>query len=79
MNLVLSRKPPSFKPNQQAFATAEGVDITDAKHFDFVHIRGPKIRYIAFGSNVDIVGVIRAGRDRERAAGDKYKRGIRKS
>jgi|EP00970_Alexandrium_tamarense_P009557 small nuclear ribonucleoprotein (snRNP)-like protein len=79
MNLVLSRKPPSFKPNQQAFATAEGVDITDAKHFDFVHIRGPTIRYIAFGSNVDIVGVIRAGRDRERAAGDKYKRGIRKS
>ncbi|KAL3811590.1 hypothetical protein ACHAXA_010559 [Cyclostephanos tholiformis] len=47
--------------------------------FDWVHIRGPTIRYIAFGANVDISGVIRAGRDRERAAGDRYRRGVRKA
>ena len=49
------------------------------EHFNLVHIRGPSIRYIVFGPDVDIAGVIKAGRDRERAASDKYRRGTRKA
>lgn len=49
------------------------------EQFNLVHIRGPSIRYIIFGPDIDITGVIKAGRDRERAASDKYRRGIRKA
>ena len=51
----------------------------EGEEFDLVHLRGPTIRYIVFGPDVDITGVIKAGRDRERAASDKYRRGIRKA
>mmetsp|Transcript_36984 Transcript_36984/g.89171 ORF Transcript_36984/g.89171 Transcript_36984/m.89171 type:complete len:145 (-) Transcript_36984:2137-2571(-) len=77
MNLVLSRITAQSKGNQSAKLTSE-VDAS-SEQFDWVHIRGPTIRYIVFGANVDIIGVIKAGRDRERAAGDKYKRGVRKA
>lgn len=43
-----------------------------------VHIRGSTIRYIHFPDNIDLTGVIRSGVDRERAAANKYKRGLRK-
>ncbi|KAL7531892.1 hypothetical protein ACHAXR_004293 [Thalassiosira sp. AJA248-18] len=66
MNLVLSR------------TTAQSKEST-SETFDWVHIRGPTIRYIVFGANIDITGVIKTGLDRERAAGDKYRRGIRKA
>ncbi len=49
------------------------------ERFGLVHIRGRSIRYIVFGPDVDITGVIKAGRDRERAASDKYRRGTRKA
>ena len=49
------------------------------EEFDWVHVRGPTIRYVVFGAGVDVAGVIRAGRDRERAAGDRYRRGVRKA
>ena len=75
MNLVLSRT--TKQGNQSDTSTAEGV--LTSEEFDLVHIRGPSIRYIVFGSNVDITGVIKAGRDRERAASDKYRRGVRKA
>jgi len=58
-------------------AASEGT--LSGEEFDLVHIRGPSIRYIVFGANVDITGCIKAGKDRERAAGYKYKRGIRKA
>lgn len=54
-------------------------DVESEEEFDLVHLRGPIIRYIVFGPDVDITGVIKAGRDRERAASDKYRRGIRKA
>ena len=41
-------------------------------------IRGPKIRYIQFPDNVDLNSTIIQGMDRERAARNKYKRGLRK-
>lgn len=83
MNLVLSRTiAQQTKGNQQAQLkpdTEEDASRSTSEQFDWVHIRGPSIRYIVLGANVDITGVIKAGRDRERAAGDKYKRGIRKA
>ena len=93
MSIVLSRNNNSTA--HQSKRAKEGVDLKLGLHeeknvgtnvaseeqqqFDWVHIRGPTIRYIVFGANIDIVGVIKAGRDRERAAGDKYRRGIRKA
>jgi len=80
MNLVLSRttSSKSTKGNAQVPpAASEGT--LSGEEFDLVHIRGPSIRYIVFGANVDITGCIKAGKDRERAAGYKYKRGIRKA
>ena len=76
MNLVLSRTTKN-KGNQISTSTTEG--LLASEEFDLVHIRGPSIRYIVFGANVDITGVIKAGRDRERAASDKYRRGVRKA
>lgn len=69
MNLVLKRVD---KKKQKT-------SVDDQEEFDWVHIRGPTIRYIVFGANIDIAGVIKAGKDRERAASDKYRRGIRKA
>jgi small nuclear ribonucleoprotein (snRNP)-like protein len=43
-----------------------------------VHIRGSTIRYIHFPNQTDLSGVIRSGIDREKAAANKYKRGLRK-
>ena len=83
MNLVLSRN--------NTLLTGETTDddddddddddgaADDEETFNWIHIRGPTIRYIIFGANVDIPGLIRAGRDRERAAGDRYRRGVRKA
>lgn len=77
MNLILSRN--------NTLLTGETTDddddgaADDEETFNWIHIRGPIIRYIIFGANVDIQGVIRAGRDRERAAGDRYRRGVRKA
>ena len=75
MNLVLSREPLKQDERKRTLESCVG----ESQSFDWVHIRGPSIRYIVFGSNVDIVGTIRAGRDRERAAGDRYRRGVRKA
>ena len=75
MNLVLSRT--TNKGNKTSTSSTEGS--LASEEFDLVHIRGPSIRYIVFGANVDITGVIKAGRDRERAASDKYRRGVRKA
>jgi len=75
MNLVLSRT--INKGNQTTISITEG--LLSSEEFDLVHIRGPSIRYIVFGANIDISGVIKAGRDRERAASDKYRRGVRKA
>jgi len=74
MNLVLSRTTTRQSEVNQVVGAG-----SDGTQFDLVHIRGPTIRYIVFGAKVDITGVVKAGRDRERAAGDKYKRGIRKA
>eukprot|EP00984_Skeletonema_dohrnii_P029312 scaffold19803_cov108-Skeletonema_dohrnii-CCMP3373.AAC.2 len=77
MNLVLKRVD---KKKQQGATTTTATSITDGQEvFDWVHIRGPTIRYIVFGANIDLAGVIKAGKDRERAASDKYRRGIRKA
>jgi hypothetical protein len=72
MNLVLSRS----DDTTQTEATSNDEDILT---FNQLHIRGPSIRYIVFGSDVDIAKQIREGRDRERSAGDRYRRGVRKS
>lgn len=74
MNIVLSRDDPTT-----ATTTITNNNNTEIISFHQLHIRGPSIRYIVFGSNVDIVKQIREGRDRERSAGDRYKRGVRKS
>ena len=73
MNLVLKRV--VDKKKQKEATTAAD----DQEVFDWVHIRGPTIRYIVFGANIDLAGVIKAGKDRERAASDKYRRGVRKA
>lgn len=70
MNLVLARDTTSANIHQCP---------QDVILFDQLHIRGPSIRYIVFGNKVDIVKQIREGRDRERSAGDRYRRGVRKS
>ena len=44
-----------------------------------VHIRGSNIRYIHFPDDADLHGSIKSGIDRERAAANKYKRGLRKT
>lgn len=44
-----------------------------------VHIRGSTIRYIHFPDNADLTAVIKQGMDRERAAAQKYQRGVRKA
>ena len=77
MNIIL-------KNRQKETLTTSATTPTDTntggtESFDWVHIRGPTIRYIVFGANIDLAGVIKAGKDRERAAGDKYRRGIRKA
>lgn len=46
--------------------------------FELLHVRGPTIRYVHLPDEADIPGLIRAGLDREKAAVDKYKRGVRK-
>ena len=74
MNLVLSKSQEGNKGSE-----CDGAAGAAEESFDWVHIRGPSIRYIVFGSDVDIISVIKAGRDRERVAGDRYKRGVRKS
>ena len=74
MNLVLKRVDKKRRKEPPTVTTAD-----DQEVFDWVHIRGPTIRYIVFGANIDIAGVIKAGKDRERAASDKYRRGIRKA
>ena len=95
MNLVLTRYSRNAqqlesgegqRESQQLIINNESVDPSPGNdggesevQFDLVHIRGPSIRYIVFGPDVDITGVIKAGRDRERAASDKYRRGIRKA
>lgn len=94
MNLVLARKPRNAqqlttKGDQRGELNINyesgihhptGSDGGECEEqFNLVHIRGPSIRYIIFGPDIDITGVIKAGRDRERAAGDKYRRGIRKA
>jgi len=43
-----------------------------------VHIRGSTIRYIHFPDHLDLSATVKQGVDRERAAAQKYKRGIRK-
>ena len=89
MNLVLSRNASQQSKNNNVnksnLPSSEQSDLTDGTsseqllQFDLVHIRGPTIRYIVFGPSVDITGVVKTGRDRERAAGDKYRRGVRKA
>ena len=82
MNLVLSRNIINNKgrnsQSESEFLTNTGAGLS-SEQLNLVHIRGPTIRYIVFGANVDVNGVIKAGRDRERAAGDKYRRGVRKA
>ena len=90
MNLVLSRNisqqsnnnnvtKSKLLPSEQSLTDGALASEQLQLRFDLVHIRGPTIRYIVFGPSVDITGVIKAGRDRERAAGDKYRRGVRKA
>ena len=73
----------SDEKEQQHYGDDDGDDDGDdggaEEEFDWVHVRGPTIRYVVFGAGVDVAGVIRAGRDRERAAGDRYRRGVRKA
>ena len=76
MNIVLSKSEGNESPHQGPQPSGPGVDRQD---FTSLHIRGPSIRYIVFGAGVDLAACVRAGRDRERAAGDKYKRGLRKA
>ena len=72
MNLVLKR----VDKKKQNQVTSSATD--DQQKFDWIHIRGPTIRYIVFGANLNLAGVVKAGKDRERAASDKYRRGVRK-
>lgn len=44
-----------------------------------VHIRGSTIRFIHFPDQLDLTLTIKQGIDRERAASQKYKRGVRKT
>ena len=55
-------------------SNAEPVELS----FSQIHIRASSIRYIIFGSSIDISKQIREGRDSERSAVDRYKRGVRK-
>ena len=79
MNLVLKRADKKQKEATTTAAAAAAATDDQGEVFDWVHIRGPTIRYIVFGANIDLAGVIKAGKDRERAASDKYRRGIRKA
>lgn len=75
MNIVLKNK----QKETPSATTTTDTNTGGTESFDWVHIRGPTIRYIVFGANIDLAGVIKAGKDRERAASDKYRRGIRKA
>jgi small nuclear ribonucleoprotein (snRNP)-like protein len=44
-----------------------------------VHIRGSTIRYVHFPDDADLTVVIKHGMDRERTAGQKYQRSVRKA
>ena len=46
--------------------------------FQLVHIRGSKILYLHFPPDLALFQVVKQGVERERAAAQKYKRGIRK-
>jgi len=75
MNIVLSGSDGNNE-SQHRSPPPSGPGVED---FTSLHIRGPSIRYIVFGAGVDLAACVRAGRDRERAAGDRYKRGVRKA
>jgi len=95
MNLVLDRQRQQHRrQRRQGASSSSAARSSDEKErhygdadddggveeeFDWVHVRGPTIRYVVFGAGVDVAGAIRAGRDRERAAGDRYRRGVRKA
>jgi small nuclear ribonucleoprotein (snRNP)-like protein len=91
MNLVLDLRRDTTKRGARASSSTilgntesaedddDGGGETTTTTFDWVHIRGPSIRYVIFGASVDVVGVVRAGRDRERSAGDRYRRGVRRA
>ncbi|KAL7457334.1 hypothetical protein ACHAWC_008874 [Mediolabrus comicus] len=78
MNIVLKNRQKEALTTS-ATTTTTTTNTGGTESFDWVHIRGPTIRYIVFGANIDLAGVIKAGKDRERAASDKYRRGIRKA
>ena len=77
MNIVLKNRQKDALTTSATTTTNTNTGGTAS--FDWVHIRGPTIRYIVFGANIDLAGVIKAGKERERAASDKYRRGIRKA
>ncbi len=77
MNIVLKNR--QKEALNTSATTTTNTNTGGTESFDWVHIRGPTIRYIVFGANIDLAGVIKAGKDRERAASDKYRRGIRKA
>jgi hypothetical protein len=80
MNIVLkNRQKEALTTSATTTTTTTTTNTGGTESFDWVHIRGPTIRYIVFGANIDLAGVIKAGKDRERAASDKYRRGIRKA
>ena len=78
MNIVLSGSDGDNESQHQS-PPPSGPPGADRHDFASLHIRGPSIRYIVFGAGVDLAACVRAGRDRERAAGDRYKRGVRKA
>ena len=58
--------------------TTTSASAPETLSFAIVHIRGSTIRYVHFPGQVDLGVVVKQGMDRERAAAQKYKRGIRK-
>ena len=78
MNLVLIRDDDTSSGSRQLRDTGTNTLNPSEPTFSQIHIRASSIRYIIFSSSVDIVQQIREGRDLERSAVDRYKRGVRK-
>jgi len=81
-NWTLKYNPQCAKDNTSRLPPQETASQSNEKKttvFPSIHIRGQTKRHLHFPDDLDLQGMIRLGMDREWAAAQKCKRGIRKS
>ena len=77
---TVTRSLPALQqPHPQSQQNNKNTPTTNNNKLPSVQIRGSQVRYIHFlDHNVNLAAVVQQGVERERAAAQKYKRGIRK-